>query len=360
MAHNLATINGKVAMFCVGDRDSAWHKLGQRTLTAQNWHETMIEGGLDWPVIKSNLYDAQGNKLPTFGIFRETDNQFLGAVGERYHAIQNREAFQFVDALLESTNGAHYDSAGALGNGERIWCAAKVPFDFETVPGDKLETYLLFTTSHDGSGSATAKLSTTRVVCQNTLSSALNGAGEFIRIKHTKNSADRMRSAIDAMRGVGNSVSSLTDKLRQLASVKVTRESMVSILDKLFPKNKDEKANATRRENTLTDILRLYESNDKNAVPSIRGTGYNLLNAVTEYTDHFRTARGSDGNQTVARATAATFGSGDELKQSALEIILEQTANGPSVARTVYVQPASDAGHRTGSLLDEVIANTPR
>jgi phage/plasmid-like protein (TIGR03299 family) len=321
-----------------------------------SWRGAMALAGLDWTVVKRNLYDGNGNMLPAFGTFRQEDGQFLGAVGERYVPIQNVKAFEFVDGLLEATDGAHYDSAGALGNGERIWVSAKVPFDFETVPGDKLETYLLFTTSHDGSVSATSKIATVRVVCQNTLNQALNQQnGASVRVKHTRNAADRMQKAIDAMRGVGSSVSALKDKLTQLAHVRVTRESMTAILDRLFPKPKDEKANTTRRENILTEVLNLYESNDRNAFPSVRGTAYNLLNAVTEYTDHLRASRSNNGNQTVARADSAMFGSGEALKTEALETILELTANGP-VSETVYAPINPSSG---GSLLDAVIASTP-
>jgi len=352
MAHNLMERNGMVSMFCVGDRDAAWHKLGQRTPNAVSWQEAMTLAGLDWAVVKQNLYDGNGKALAAFGIFRKDDNEFLGAVGERYTPIQNVQAFQFVDALLESADGSHYDSAGALGSGERIWTAAKVPFDFETVPGDALQTYLMFTTSHDGSGSATAKLTTVRVVCQNTLSSALSQAGEFVRVKHTKNAADRMRSAADAMRGVGQSVSELKEKLRRLADVRVTRESISAILDRLFPKPKDEKTSTTRRENILSEVLQCYERNDGNKIPGIRGTAYNLLNAVTEYTDHYRTARG--GNILRDRADSAMFGSGESLKTDALEVILELTANGQSVART-FIPPKPSTG---SSLLDAVAENT--
>lgn len=355
MAHNLMERNGTVSMFCVGDRNAAWHKLGQRTPNAVSWQEAMTLAGLDWMVVKQNLYDSTGKALQTFGIFRADDNEFLGSVGDRYTPIQNIQAFQFVDALLESADGSHYDSAGALGNGERIWTAAKVPFDFETVPGDGVQTYLMFTTSHDGSGSATAKLTTVRVVCQNTLSSALSQTGEFVRVKHTRNAADRMRSAADAMRGVGESVSALKEKLRRLADVKVTRESMSAILDRLFPKPKDEKTSTTRRENILADVLQCYERNDGDKISGIRGTAYNLLNAVTEYTDHYRTARG--GNITRDRADAATFGSGETLKTEALEVILEQTANGPAVSRTFIPSPVPSG---PSSLLDAVIAQSTR
>src|SRR5579863_841979 len=225
MAHNLMTRNGSTAMFCTGDRDAAWHKLGQRTPNAVTWQEAMKLADLSWPVTKQVLFDSRGKAVEAWGIFRADDSQFLGAVGERYTPIQNKDAFEFVDVLMEATDGAHYDSAGALGNGERIWCSAKVPFDFEPVPGDKTETYLMFTTSHDGSASAVCKLTTVRVVCQNTLSQAIGSAGQFVRVKHTRNAQDRMVRAAELMKGIGANVESLKDKLVKLAQVKVTRET---------------------------------------------------------------------------------------------------------------------------------------
>jgi phage/plasmid-like protein (TIGR03299 family) len=354
MAHNLMNRNGSTAMFCTGDRDSAWHKLGQRTPGAVSWQEAMKLADLDWPVSKHQLMGALPGttlaEVAAWGVFRTDDGQFLGAVGERYTPIQNKDAFEFVDVLMEATDGAHYDSAGALGNGERIWCSAKVPFDFEPVPGDKTETYLMFTTSHDGSASAVCKLTTVRVVCQNTLSQAIGSAGQFVRVKHTRNAQDRMVRAAELMKGIGANVSSLKDKLVKLAQVKMTRESMKSILDRIFPESKDKEANTTRRENILADVLRLYERNDNNAFPEIRGTGYNLLNAVTEYTDHLRTAKNHGGNVLLARADSSTFGSGCMLKENALEVILQESAKLPS-----YI-PASTGS----SLLDSICDNTRR
>lgn len=338
MAHNLMERNGKHGMFCVGNRESAWHLLGQRTPDAQTWAQAMELADLNWSVEKKQLYGRNplGNvvAVDAYGIFRSDDGAFLGSVGARYNPIQNREAFQFVDTLLESINGANYDSAGALGNGERIWCSAKVPFDFEVVSGDKLETYLMFITAHDGSTAAVCNLSTTRPVCQNTVNAALKNSSGFVRVKHTRSAQERMARAADLMQGLGSDVQALQNKLRRLSDVRMTRESLVSVLDRLFPKPKDEKANQTRRENTMAEVLALYESNDKNAFPEIRGTAYNLLNAVTEYADHFRTSRGGGEDESavsVARATSAMFGSADTLKTQALELLLEESNSLPLV-----------------------------
>jgi len=197
MAHNIYNDGTKDCMFVVGKREDAWHMLGQRCDSAVTWEQAVTLAGLDWTVSKQQNYcrqlptpDApQGKVVPTdsYTIVRSSDNAQLGTVGPDFTVKQNSECFRFVDTLLEANGGAHYDSAGALGNGSKIWCAVRVPkADINPVPGDSHESYLVFATAHDGSMAHTVKLTTVRVVCQNTLNSALSGEGAIFRVKHTQ------------------------------------------------------------------------------------------------------------------------------------------------------------------------------
>ncbi len=302
-----------------------WHDLGTPVSGYQNWKDAMIAAGLQWTVDKQSLYDRNGNATGVFGIFRSDNNVCLGAVGDVYATIQNQFAFEFVDTLIEN-HGAHYDTAGSLGRGERIWCLAKIGADF-AIPGtqDKHESYLLFETSHDGSRAATAKLTTVRVVCQNTLNAALRGSGESLSVRHTRSADEKLKIAKSLMNGAVTSVASLKDKLITLSQRKLTRETLNDIMERIFPTPAGEKQ-STRRDNQMGDVLRLYESNDRNAIPEIKGTAYNLLNAVTEYTDHKRSARITDGREHLttaqARTESALFGSGSLFKEKALEMVL--------------------------------------
>lgn len=150
----------------------------------------------------------------------------------------------------------------------------------------------------------------------------------------------------------------MEQKLNMLATRKMTREAMVSTLDRLFPATKSadgKPVETTRRTNILGDILKLYESNDGNQFPEQRGTAYNLLNAVTEYTDHYRSARNGE------RAESAMFGSGDRLKTQTMEVLMETAKGLQEVQRVTYV-PASAtparqmATVRTGGLLDSILS----
>lgn len=332
MSHDIMRRNGIDAMFCVGNRDSAWHKLGQRTPNAVTWAQAVQLADLNWEVVKKQLYARNTLNavvpVPMYGTFRSDDGAYLGCVGEGYSIIQNKDQFQWIDAILEAANGAHYETAGALGNGERIWCLARIPQgDYQIDGGDKHQTYLMGATSHDGSMAQTLKLVDERVVCNNTLQIALRESGMAVRIKHTTNAKSRMDQAVRSMAVVLDAATGIKAKMERLASNKLTRESVNHILDRLFPQSDNEKANQTRRNNTLVEVLNLYANNDKNAFPSVKGTGYNLFNAVTEYADHFRTARGNGSEPAQvasARAESAMFGSGDKLKTQALTVILEE------------------------------------
>ena len=358
MAHNIyRDQTGKDCMIVVGAREDAWHLLGQRCDKAATWEQAVELAGLNWTVAKQRNYarDMSGKVQETdsYTIFRSSDNAQLGTVGPEFTVKQNRECFQFVDTLLEANGGSHYDSAGALGNGARIWCAVRVPRADISIADDKHESYLVFTTAHDGSMAHTAKLTTVRVVCQNTLNSALSSEGAMFRVKHTRSADVRLDRAKDLMTGITQDAQSLQSKLQSLANRKITRESMVTILNRLFPAPKEADANTTRRENVLTEVLNLYVSNDNGAFPSIAGSAYNLLNAVTEYTDHYRTARITDARAGMslqqARAENAVNGTGDRLKNSALAVIDEVTEQRPIIGspyvgdQDVMLSPMDDS-----------------
>ena len=335
MAHNIyKDQTGKDCMFVMGTREDAWHMLGQRCDKAATWEQAVELAGLNWKVFKQRNYARQpisGKVVETdsYTVFRDSDNGQLGTVGPDYTVKQNTECFQFVDTLLEANGGAHYDSAGALGNGARIWCAVRVPKADISIGDDKHESYLVFTTAHDGSMAHTAKLTTVRVVCQNTLNSALSSEGAMFRVKHTAQADARLDKAKMLMTGIVVDAAALKAKFEQLASRKMTRETMVNVLNRLFPAPKEENANTTRRENVLTEVLGLYASNDNGQFPEQAGSAYNLLNAVTEYTDHYRSARITEARSGMtlqqARAENAVSGTGDRLKNSALAVIDEVT-----------------------------------
>lgn len=342
MSHDISfDANGRAEMFCVGDRQSAWHELGQRIERTATWAEAMELAGLNWEVVKQGLFGhvsgapAEAIPVEAWGIFRKDNGAFLGAVGDRFTPVQNKTFGQFMDSILENMDGAHYESAGALGKGERVWALARIPeMDFQIDGGDKHQAYLMVSQAHNGTQGVIAKITYVRVVCSNTYNWALNDGEKMFKVKHTVNAESRMIRAAEAVKGLGSDAKAIRTKLERMAEFKLTRESAESILNRVFPKSQN--VNPKRRENILADVLSVYEINDRGAFPSIAGTAYNLLNAVVEYTDFERGVRRQDG-ETVEqkRAESALFGSGENLKQKAVEVIYETVAKNSTAPSTL-------------------------
>jgi len=359
MAHNI-WIDGKGKEHAAFAREAAWHKLGTVVPNLMTAAETAELAGLDWDVEKRQL-QWNGADVDAYGVFRMSDDQMLGVVTDFYKPIQNAEGFKNIDILIEAIGGAHYTAAGALGKGEVVWMLAEIPYEIK-IRGteDVSKNYLLCMTRHDGKGSMIVKLVSTRVVCQNTLQIALGEAGTFFRVGHFGNVDKKLADARDAWAGMLGQLKSLEEKLNILAQRKVTKETFVAVLDQLFPPSEAEKeavsaaakAAASRREDKLAQIAGLFKSNDNSAFPQESGSAYNLLNAITEYVDHF------SGND-LSRAKSAMFGAGNDLKEQALEVILEATAKAPTNSRLTYATTLSADGASTGSsILDEVVSST--
>jgi phage/plasmid-like protein (TIGR03299 family) len=337
-------------IFSYVGRVAAWHKLGTVTDHHMTWEEvaTSNNNALRFQVFKSQLRDGLGRPVNAWGTFRwnwadwqsnaKDAAVFLGAVGEDYKVIQHSEGFRMVDALVNSVDGAHYETAGILGNGEKVWGLADLQLSV-TVGAEKQAGYLLFCTSHDGSLSFQWRLCLTQVVCENPLGAALSERTRAkLTIRHTKNASDRITAATEALAGLRGDIQTVEQKLNFLAQRRPNREALAAILDRLFPRPKKDDGtqaeSSSRRDNVLADILQLYESNRNNTFPEHAGTSYALLNAITEYADHGRATRGNGDN---GRAESALFGSGDKLKADALSLILRESESMRQVAKPIVV-----------------------
>jgi hypothetical protein len=133
MAHNINfnEQTGNYSFFSV--KEKAWHGLGQIVEQYPTSEEAIKFAGLDYEVAKTPLYTkgtgvtetAKGIEIGSselevpnyFANIRTDNNAVLGVVGKDYHIVQNREAFNFFDAIVGGGDGILYETAGALGKG---------------------------------------------------------------------------------------------------------------------------------------------------------------------------------------------------------------------------------------------------
>lgn len=297
-------------MFYSGD--PPWHRLGihlQNPATAQ---EAIEVAGLDFKVQLKPIKTVGNRKqqiIPNaFATVRQDTGAILGVVGSRYEPIQNKDAFAFFDPLVGSDE-AIYHTAGVLGKGERIWILAKLPSYIRIGKNDIVDKYLLLTNSHDGSAVVRAKLTPIRVVCNNTLSIALTGSEQEVRIRHTLNAINKLEEAHKLL-GLTNSLFEQLDAIfNRMALRKITDKQLVDYVKALVPSNPDAKYQ-TRNENIREAILQLHESGQ--GAEMSRGSLWGAYNAVTEYSDHVQHSK-----DVSRQLKNIWFGSGEKLKLKA-------------------------------------------
>jgi phage/plasmid-like protein (TIGR03299 family) len=226
--------------------------------------------------------------------------------------VQNEEAFQFVDQLLGSS--LHFETAGSLGGGRRVWVLATLPEHVE-VGGDPIRPYLLLMNSHDGSTAVIAATTPIRVVCQNTLNWGLERARQKFSIRHTEQISRRVhegRRVLDLsidyyeqFRVTGN----------LLASESCSEQQLRRVLDGLYPSGTEHRmTDRTRRsrERTKQRIAELFLHGDTRG--NAPGSKWAAVNAIVEYGDWHRPIR--QGGERFARAI-----DGGADKTRALELI---------------------------------------
>lgn len=315
MSHNLHISNGKASLMYVGE--TPWHRLGiklDRPATAQ---EAIDFANLNYPVekraLKAVLPGRQLIDVPNqFATVRMDESlSILGTVGRRYQVIPNVAAFSFFDGLIDRDE-AVYHSAGVIGKGERCFILAKLPGHIRVLKNDPLDKYVLLLNSHDGSTPTLARFTSVRVVCQNTLSAALSGSEQSVSIRHTANAQQKLEEAHKIL-GLYNSLAAqLQFIFNRMALTKITDKQLLDYVKTLIPQNEEAESNV-RTDNIRNTLLELNETG--RGAELARGTLWNALNCVAEYTDHVQ------NSQNPQKALKSIwFGSGEQLKQRAFKL----------------------------------------
>lgn len=287
----------------------AWHKRGKH-FDGLMTSEQAIEGAeLDYFVIKEQLLRQDGTTAKgAFATINTTNNKILGVVGARYEIIQNAKAFLFFDELV-GLGQAIYETAGALGDGQRVWLLAKLPDWLEPIAGDKIEQYCLLYNSHDGSAPCSVMFTPIRVVCQNTLNLALSKCTQIVKVRHTLNADERLTEAGRIMKEMNEYFTVFGDRCHTLTKFTIDDEFIKFYKEALFGVEKDipEGRGRTIRANKLEEFDKYMKSGKGVELPGVRGSAYWPLQAAVEYADFSMPRLGKDPTETVVFGTAADF-----------------------------------------------------
>jgi phage/plasmid-like protein (TIGR03299 family) len=274
------------SMFYV--REAPWHGLGKRVELALNSEEALKEGGLDWTVSQKPVMTEDFLPIPGYKAnLRETDGKVLGVVTDRYKIVQNHEAFAFTDGLLGE--GIRYETAGSLQNGKKVWILARLPENY-IISGDRVCPYLVFSNSHDGSGSIKVAMTPIRVVCQNTLNLALNDAKRIWATIHTGDIKSKLDEAKKTILLAEHYMSKLGSEIDRLNKIKITDAKVMEYISELIPMpenaSKIQEKNVQQLRNDIE--MRYFEAPD---LSHISKNGYRFINAISDFATHAKPLR---------------------------------------------------------------------
>ena len=307
-----------------------WHGLGSRLTEKQPLEVWQREAGMDWKIQESQVHfkaDAIGHmgSIHSFPeqkvLFRSDTKAPLSVVSQRYQVVQPREVLEFYRDLTERS-GYELETAGVLKGGRKLWALARTGQSTALKGNDVVNGYLLLATSCDGTLATTATQTTIRVVCNNTLTIAINGASQAIKVPHSTRFDPRT-----VKQQLGITVSQWDDfmyRMRTLAARPVKDHETKAYLRSVLCEVQNDKPEPTglSNERALNKVMSMYEGHGRGAeLESAKGTVWGLLNSVTEYVDHERRARSNE-----YRMDAAWFGQGAVIKQRALDTALRLVA----------------------------------
>jgi len=303
-----------------------WHGLGNPLPARQPIEVWAEQAGMAWQIQESPvrfLADSIGSlgSIHSFPeqkvLYRSDTKEALSVVSQRYQVVQPQEVLEFYRDLTE-ISGYELETAGVLKGGRKFWALARTGQSTALKGNDVVNGYLLLATSCDGTLATTATPTTVRVVCNNTLSIAVNGASQAIKVPHRSRFEPQ---AVKQQLGIAVSQwDGFMYQMRTLAERKVkSHEAMnyfLRVLCDVQPGAADLSNLANER--ALKKVQALYEGHGHGAeLEAAKGTAWGLLNAVTEYVDHQKQARSPDH-----RMDSAWFGQGALIKQRALDTAL--------------------------------------
>ena len=310
--------------------ETPWHGLGNQLPAKQPIEVWMDRAGMNWTIEEAPVQYVVSQSGPLSEIcsfedqkvlFRSDTKAALSVVGNRYHVVQPREVLEFYRDLTE-VSGFELETAGVLKAGKKFWALARTGQETTLKGTDTVKGYLLLATSCDGTLATTATPTTVRVVCNNTLTIALNGASSAIKVPHSTSF-----DAQQVKKQLGIAVSqwdSFMYRMKTLSERKVkSHEAMNYFLKVLCLTDQHvDPAQGLINERALKKVQAMYEGQGHGSeLASASGTAWGLLNAVTEFVDHEKRARSQE-----YRLDSAWFGQGANLKQRALDHALQLVA----------------------------------
>ena len=303
----------------LGNNEVAWHGLGTvtaGTLPAREAFETadalfsVEKRELTYPKLRAGGLGWDNEPTGSFGIVRTDSQQLLGVVSKQYEIVQNDSLLRMAEFIREEVD---MDCVIVLSHGAKICFTATLRgAQTDIVPGDTVKRRIVGYLGHDGKTGCGAKFTNIRVVCQNTLTAALNESGAQSSITHkgTANANfDRLINSIDVAR---QDFVTECDLMREFSRTHMGTLEFDNFVDEVY--NIDEGQVFRKRASLEQAFQHGYGAEFG------RYSLWNALNAVTQVETSTRNTTRAKGTAQFARGT---FGVGAQISKRAFKVAAE-------------------------------------
>ena len=326
MAHEIETFGDRAAF--ASARVDAWHRLGTVTaecMTAEEVMEVAHLGG--WNVRKIAIAGTEctpdgvdvieaPDRFMTVRTHPFTGaTEYLGVVGTDYTPVQNEEACELLDILVDEA-GAHFETAGSLNGGRRVFTTMKLPRTMRVGGVDDIDLYLAASNGHDGTAALRVDVTPVRIVCANTQRAAFRASRGHYAFRHTSGAKGRIEEARQALRLTWNYCETFQAEAERMINETLTNAEFDRIVSGLWPLPPNPGTRAkNNHDQRRADLRYLFEGADTQH--AVRGTRWAGYQAIAEYLDHKAPAK----NDVVRATRVLTSGALSDLKVKAFDLL---------------------------------------
>jgi len=278
-------------------REAPWFKLGKLVDEPVTAKEAAELGGLNFDVelqeVGTFKRDDSGNIYHTSvapidkrrAVVAVDNGQFMGFVSaKKYTSLQYADAFNFMDTI-----NPRYVAAGTLRDRRQGFMVVKPEIQLNVLDGeDPHELFAVLRTSHDCTRAVEVSVMPLRGRCMNqlTLRSFAKGVPHRWSIKHTTTLNAKLAEAKSSLQRIGIYVKRYEQLAQRVADINISEMQARELLQISIPRP----AKRTERidqqyQDRINAMIDLWQTSPTVAYA---GTGWGLVNAVSEYYDWYR------------------------------------------------------------------------
>lgn len=290
--------------------------------------EAMAQSGLDFAIeklpVSVDVLSEDGvtrMQMPeNMGIVARWQDKIVPfrTVGKGYEVIQNTEAFAPLEYLIGEGLVSHIEQAGYTNQGRRVFMLAAL--SQESHLADPHSRMVMFSTTHDGSGSLVIRGWEKRLFCANQIPMIYKTRkdSDILRIRHSANAKQYMAQTTTAVLAAITQMEDYERNMDVLLNTPAYEGDVEMFLHGMFPNPSTERMQQLTREQTLRAIRNQEEKrettsrliNGRNNL-NITGTAASLFAGAVEWSDYY--SRGDNGSR-ILNGTDVKF------KQRAFEL----------------------------------------